>query len=234
MPIPMTRHYTLYTFDELSESAKEKARAWYREASNHDEWWDSVYEDALRMAEIIGIEIDYRHHPGRNGRSGWSEPKIGFSGFWSQGDGASWEGRYRYAKGALKKLQEEAPAKYQYGKEDGSLEETVNPSNLELHRIAKGLQDVQRRHFYRLEATSTHRGHCLHSGCMSIEVQDIEDPYRDIGDAEDDVTDLLRDFADWIYRRLEEEYEWLNSDEQVDESIRCNEYTFDEDGNRED
>jgi hypothetical protein len=37
----------------------------------------------------------------------------------------------------------------------------------------------------------------------------------------------------WVYRRLEAEYNWLQADEQVDESIRCNEYTFDEDGNRE-
>lgn len=230
MPIPMVHHYTLYTFEELSDRAKEKARDWYREASNHDEWWDSVYEDAIRMAEILGIEIDYRSHPGRNGRSGWKEPKIWFSGFSSQGDGACWEGTYRYTPGALKKLQNEAPAFY--ADETGA--RSAIPSNVELHRIAKGMQEVQRRHFYRLTATSTHRGHYNHSGCMSIEVSDIDDPYRDIGDAEDEVKELLRDFADWVYRGLEEEYRWLNSDEQVDESILCNEYTFDEDGNRAD
>lgn len=230
MLIPVTRHYTLYTFDELSESAKEKARAWYREASCHDEWWDSVYEDALRMAEIIGIEIDYRYHPGRNGRSGWKEPKIWFSGFSSQGDGACWEGSYRYAPGALKKLESEAPAFY---KDKVGVKQPI-PINVELHRIAKALQDAQRRHFYALRATSTHRGHYNHSGCMSIEVEHAEDPYRALGGAEDDIKEALRDFADWIYRRLEDEYDWLNSDEQVDESIRCNEYTFDEDGNRAD
>jgi hypothetical protein len=34
----------------------------------------------------------------------------------------------------------------------------------------------------------------------------------------------------WIYRQLEREYEWLMSDEQVDESIRINEYEFTEEG----
>lgn len=230
MPIQVTHTYELFQFDELSDRAKEAAREWYRQASCHDEWWDSVYDDALQMAEILGIEVDYRYHDGRRGRPGWKEPKIWFSGFSFQGDGACWEGRYRYAAGALKKLQDEAPAFY---KDEAGAKQPI-PSNIELHRIAKALQDVQRRHFYKLEARSTHRGHYNHSGCMSIEVQDIDDPYRDLGDAEDDIKEALRDFADWIYRRLEDEYNWLNSDEQVDESIRCNEYTFDEDGNRAD
>lgn len=234
MPVAVTNW--LYKFEELSDRAKEKAREWYRAGQLDYDWWDSVYEDALRMAEILGIEIDYRYHPasGRPGSKGWKEPKIWFSGFCSQGDGACWEGSYRYAKGALKKLQSEAPARYQYLKPDGTSEWTENAGNIELHRIAKALQKVQARHFYKLVAVSNHRGHYNHSGCMSIEVEHDEDRYRDLGDAEDDIKDALRDFADWIYRRLEEEHDWLTSDEQVDDSIIANEYTFDEDGNRED
>ena len=49
-------------------------------------------------------------------------------------------------------------------------------------------------------------------------------------DAEDDVIQLLRDFADWIYRRLEEEYEYQTSEEAVAESMAANEYEFYEDG----
>jgi len=47
---------------------------------DHD-WWDGVYEDFHHICKIMGIELDHR------------EPC--FSGFWSQGDGASWTGRYR-------------------------------------------------------------------------------------------------------------------------------------------
>ena len=67
---------------------------------------------------------------------------------------------------------------------------------------------------------------------MECEVYDNRDQYRDIGAAESDITQLMRDFADWIYRQLEAEYEYQNSDEQVIESIRCNEYEFDEQGER--
>lgn len=40
----------------------------------------------------------------------------------------------------------------------------------------------------------------------------------------------MRAFADWIYRQLETEYDYQNSDEQVDESIIANEYEFTEEG----
>ena len=37
---------------------------------------------------------------------------------------------------------------------------------------------------------------------------------------------------DWIYRTLKKEWDDLNADEQVDESIRINEYEFFQDGTR--
>ena len=43
----------LYTFEELNDKAKEKARDWWRGAACHDEWWGVIYEDA----EIIGLKI---------------------------------------------------------------------------------------------------------------------------------------------------------------------------------
>jgi hypothetical protein len=36
----------------------------------------------------------------------------------------------------------------------------------------------------------------------------------------------------WLYDRLRENYDWLNSDEQVDETILANEYEFTETGER--
>ena len=44
--------------------------------------------------------------------------------------------------------------------------------------------------------------------------------------------ELMRDFAEWIYRGLEQEYDWRQSDECVDESMESNEYEFTEDGER--
>ncbi len=52
------------------------------------------------------------------------------------------------------------------------------------------------------------------------------------GDAEAIVTDALRDLARWLYRQLEREYEYLASNECVDEAIDANAYTFTDAGRR--
>jgi hypothetical protein len=202
---------TLYHFDELpSEEAKEAARDWYRGLINVDEIADS--DDWQEVAGILGIEFateSVRLYGGgtRN------QPRIYWSGFNSQGDGASFEGSYSYAKGAPAKIREYAP-------EDG-----------ELHRIADELQRVQHRHFYQLTAEIS-RGpgsnFYSHSGTMLVEVQHPAD--RDLHDAVDAIGDLMRDFADWIYRQLEAQWEYLRSEESVDEMLRANEYEFDADG----
>lgn len=198
----------VFKFDELSDKAKEKARDWYRQAGMFDA--EFVYEDAARMARLMGIDLERTRVTLMGGGHAY-KPTIYWSGFSSQGDGCCWEGVYEYAKGAVKAI------KAEYNDE-------------ELIRIAKGLQDVQRKHFYKLTASSVHRGHYYHSGCMQVEVRHSEDEYRDIGDAEGEVTQLLRDFADWIYEQLEAEWDYQNSDETVDENMVCNSYEFYADG----
>lgn len=138
--------------------------------------------------------------------------KIYFSGFSCQGDGACFEGSYGYAKQAVKNIKGYAP------------------QDTELHSIAKELQDIQRKQFYKLYATCKHRGHYYHSDCMSVDVENYDDPYKDIGSAEDEIRDVLRSFADWIYNQLETEYNCLMSDEQIEEAIKANGYEFDESG----
>lgn len=51
-------------------------------------------------------------------------------------------------------------------------------------------------------------------------------------DAEEIVTEALRDLARWLYRQLEVEYDHLTSDEAIEEGIIVNEYTFTEAGRR--
>lgn len=202
---------TVYKFDELTNTAKEKARYWYRSSDSND--WEHVYSDADECAAILGIDIDRRSYRTMGGGTG-SEPTIYFSGFSSQGDGACFVGHYTYKKGAAKSIRSHAP------------------QDAELHRIADTLQKIQSRHFYKLSASMAHRGHYWHSGCMSVDVSHLEDTYRDIGDAEEDIRQLMRDFADWIYKQLEREHDYRNSDEVIDEDIRANEYEFTEDGER--
>lgn len=46
---------TVYTFDELSEEAKENARDWYREGALNYDWWDGIYDGA----KMVGLKIDH-------------------------------------------------------------------------------------------------------------------------------------------------------------------------------
>lgn len=203
---------TVFKFEELSDAAKEKAREWWRRCEDEAGDNDYLRDDVEKIAEILGIEFDAKPVKLMGGGTRY-DPKIWWSGFSSQGDGACFEGRYSYAKGSVKKMKAYAP-----------LDE-------ELHRIASELFDLQRKNFYKLEARMTHSGHYYHSGCMRVEVfkdgSDFDRPEID-----DDIRQLMRDFADWIYSQLEANYEWRMSNENVDESILCNEYEFDEDGRR--
>lgn len=219
--MPEVREYTVYKFEELSDSAKETAREWYRSCIDSNDY-QTTTDMCVEAGQTLGIEFDERMVKLMNGKAR-GEPKIWWSGFSSQGDGACFEGTYRYAVGGVAKL-----IKQFYPTMDN-----VSKEGLELLRIAKALQALQSRYFYGITARCTHSGHYYHSGCMSVNV-DINDRL-DIPDSViDDTTQLLRDFADWIYSMLDAENDHLNSDEQVDEMIEANQYTFDEDGNRKD
>lgn len=199
---------TVYKFEELSIRARETARAWYREGGFDYEWYEFVFEDFGRICECLGVRLKTSpvHLVGGGTRD---EPRIHFTGFWSQGDGASFQALYSYRKGAPSAIRDCAP------------------KDTTLHGIDDGLQAIQRRNFYQLRADVSHRGNYYHEYCMAISVRRESLNYQDMtADAEDTVIEALRDLARWLYRQLENEYNALTSDEMVDETIEANAYTF--------
>lgn len=183
---------TVYTFDELDDRAKEKAREWYRDGSLDYEWWDTVYDYAKEAGAALGITVD----------------NIEFSGFYSYGDGACFTGRYTYRKGWKQALR-------------------AVTQNETLEDIGRRLQAAQRLVFYKGAAVIVKTGH-RYNDETSVRIDC--DPDTDV--FTNAVTDALRDFMRWIYKSLEQEYEYLLSDECVDDMIRANEYTFTADGRR--
>ncbi|EML6382752.1 antitoxin of toxin-antitoxin stability system [Escherichia coli] len=172
---------TVYTLHELSSTAQEKARDWYRQHHADSNWYENVYEDFREVCGIFGIDLRQRVFRLSNGRF-MEEPCIWFSGFCGQGDGACFEGRWHWQPAAPRKIREYAP------------------QNRELHRI------TVTRNSPTGQAMTT--------------------------DAEAAVSEALRDLAFWLYRQLENEYDWLTSDAAVDEALLINEYTFTEAGLR--
>lgn len=140
---------------------------------------------------------------------------IYFSGFSNQGDGACFEGYYEYKKGSVKNLKGYAPC------------------DKELHRIAKALSKAQRKHFYELTASIKHCGHYYHEMCTRFDVNKNDEYGGHYVDAhtDDTIIEPLRDFMRWIYKQLESEYNYRQSDSQIIESIIISECEFTKDGN---
>ena len=200
----------VFDFEELSETAKETARQWWRDCENQDFGASGFeFEAAETAAKILGIEFNQNTVKLMDGNTR-QEPDIRYSGFSSQGDGASFTGYYYYAKGCSKAIRAEFP------------------TDKTLHSIADGLTAIQRKHAFKLSAKITQNGLYVHQFTMYAEVENDE---RDVtNELEDELQGLLRDFAGWIYKGLEAEYNWRTSDAQVDESIKANSYEFTEKG----
>ncbi|MCY1168846.1 antitoxin of toxin-antitoxin stability system [Sphingomonas echinoides] len=204
----------VYRLDELDETAKEEARAWYRRAASDFDWHEFVFADFARICEIVGVAL--RTHPVRlMGGGTRSDPSIYFSGFSSQGDGACFEGSYTYGRDARAGIRAHAP------------------SDKALHAIVDRLNDVQRRNFYQLSATVRQTGRYVHEYSMMIVVERDSPTWQAAsGDDEDIVIEALRDLARWLYRQLEAEHDFHSAQPQVDEAIRANGFTFTETGRR--
>ena len=212
--MPQIIETTVYTIDELSDAAREHARAWYREHGLPDEWHDYIFDDFKTICRIIGVTLST--HPVRLFGGGTrDEADIWYRGFWSQGDGACYEGHYSHAPGAARALRTHAP------------------KDTELHGILDALQQAQRRNFWQLHATCRRFGRYNHANCMRVEVERDSPTWQPPTDgAEDTVIEALRDLARWLYRQLQDAYQAETSDEAVDEALAINELTFTAAGRR--
>jgi len=160
----------LYTFDELTDEAKENARNWWREGALNDEWYDFIYEDAER----IGVKI--------------TEFDLG---------------RADYCK--LHVMDTEHTARLiidQHGEE------------CETYKTATDYLATRE---------------ALIEGAERDEDGEIDEYALD--EALDEVdAEFVKSLAEDYRIMLDKGCEWYFSDENVDESIRCNEYEFTEDG----
>lgn len=212
--MPQTITTTVYQLDELDEGARDAARSWYRQTAFDHDWFEFVYGDFEHVCDILGVSLKTR--PVRlYGGGVRQDPCIWFSGFWSQGDGACFEGDYAYAKGAAKHVRAYAPM------------------DDDLHQIADALQTAQRRNLYQLRAVIAHRGRYYHERTMDIRVERNSSVGQDMtAEADDVVIEAMRDLARWLYRHLEAEHDYLTSDDVVDEAVSANGYTFTKAGKR--
>ena len=136
---------------------------------------------------------------------------IYYSGFSSQGDGACFVGSYKFKPDWKSSL------------------ENFCPGYTQLISLGERLQKVYEE-FGKLYVTVYKTSHRYdHENTVGFDVQS-DDEEISIWAAHDAIEEILKDFMHEIYRRLEEEYTWTNSQEFFQEMAEANEWYFTEEG----
>lgn len=191
---------TLYTIDELTPEARARAIENNRDWNIYDDWHEYTIDDFAQCAAAIGFTVDPRKG-------------VRFTGFYSQGDGASFSGRYEYTPEWRSKLAAHCPT-----------ESDLYSIGEELERLAtSGGVD---------SAAVTADGRYCHEMTMRAECWTGEDGDESTDAATAEFLDAARDLARWLYRRLEHEHDYLCSDDAVEESLAANAMEFLADGGR--
>lgn len=215
---------------------------WREHALSWHDWWDSVFEtaveDGLERGFMIDVSRRTRRHPGH----AYTEYSIYFSGFWSQGDGASWVGHVD-----IPKWIEWMRAQRQRELDRGPCRpDNGTPfTDEQLLWIDEGYRiDWLQAHLY----ICCDQGSYSHSGTMKAKEEDkwvssydeevpegvfagmhcdafVSSFQEIVGDALfEEALKAAREFADEIYRSLEEEHEYLTSEEAFKEAVADDEF----------
>lgn len=232
MPKQITK--TVYSFQELLDGNKagtiktaavDRAREWLREGTTHFDWWNFTYERWTKALEQIGF----------------MKPDISFSGFWSQGDGASFACKGGVDKYGLIEFLTTAiePSESVQGEpedfrprivHDINGKPNVNPQWIDLLSFDLDISVTRTSHSYAHSRTcrflADWDGRQL-NGITPEENTRLELLLASFQDAGEQ---LRLDLCAAIYKDLEEEYEYRTGDPQLAEDSNSNEYTFDSNG----
>lgn len=217
-----TKTITLYSFAELKPQAQARALAEWQQHAGSDLDYSCIYDDAATIARFMGLDIRQQRVKLRDG-STRMDPAIYWSGFWSQGDGACFEGEWRARDVQPGKVREHAP------------------QDAELHRIADIFERIAPT-YPEASFTVKHRGHYHHEMCTAFEFE-AGDPPGELSEEdaethyatfpEEALKEAARDLMRWIYKSLETEYEYQTSEEVGREMLASEGEVFTAEGDRE-
>jgi len=204
-------------FSELDETAKAYAVEKYNDTN--ESWWsESVIEMAKEDGKALGFDID----------------TVYWSGFWSQGDGASWTGRIDIVKWCTNQMAENPEYRILRAMAEGELIEPythVSQSGRYYHQYTMGvdsidvIRDDEDKYDGELEP--------LFVGNTCLELLAAVGGEDALTALEKDILESARDYAVTIYHNLEKEYEYMSSEEAFAETAEANDWSFDETGEME-
>lgn len=194
-------------FDALPEDLKAKILEKYRDWNvEHIDWWDGVYDCFKHDMDEIGIDVE----------------RMYFSGFSSQGDGACFEGRVHDWAAFLRSVGYTDAAIINHAIDAFALtvehsghyyHENCTSFNADLPLPASDADEWFLEHFSPYQDDR----HSLHEAVWMA----IINKY-DSSTLEREFIEAFKDHMRDLYSRLEEEYEYLTSDEAILDSLETN------------
>ena len=174
----------VYSFTELSSEAREVALNDFRDINtNYDDWDTYELEQMVEKLSEIGFE----------------NATIQYSGFWSQGNGLSFDADINLLKFATTKNEKRVANLIDNGIIEGF-----------------GIYKNSYSNHYSHEKTR-YTDYIL---CNGSNINLVLEKFTN------DIESLRLDLCKQYYRQLEESYNDLQSDKQVEETILANEYEF--------
>lgn len=199
----VTITYEGYTFDELDEDAKNHVRSWYAEEVLDYEWYDFTIDEMIDGLRPFGLDVNRKD--------------VSFSGFWSQGDGASFSVSIG-TNDVIKYLKETKQAKKYW-----QLYINLLRDNVDLCFDIRG-NDRWGYSMSLVDFDFTPYGEAFDSDSVYNKV------YTAAEKLATDILEFCQDKSSDLYRDLEAEYEYLISNEQIKESAKANEWLFKKSG----
>lgn len=200
-------------YPELSQTAKDRALADHAGTLDY-EWWECTFDDFVEVCKVMGVEVARDQHNAHD---------IVFSGFWSQGDGATFAGQIvlNSVAGAETRIRAYAPQDETLHGIAARLEQAVT-----LFQTTVSLIDTEdETDVPTMFITYSHRSHTQQLGegdYAAIADNLVEELEELIATATEETNALSR----WLYQTLETEYTYPTGEE----SLIDREEEFDESG----
>lgn len=214
----------VYSFEELSPEAQENALDNNRDINvDYDGWDDGATEGFKEDMREIGID----------------DIEISYSGFSSQGDGAS----FTSEDIDTRKLFDAIGIKSDDALNMETDDERSKRGNKEFYDLLDTMEDIGQLERNRIKPEDIRvtieriSSRYFHSNTIKATVEiwnepdGWEEPHDFVDKLEKWVTEYVRGLCGDLYGSLEKEYDYLTSDESVKATLIDNDYEFDEDGN---
>lgn len=216
--MPETREITVYTYAELSAQGRQAAQSAYNQPEDH--WYEDIIEEFKERGPERGFDID----------------DVQWSGFCSQGDGASWTGQVDLVPFLTHHLKPDNPDYTRYMILIELIQNGFVLRNFEVSRNShranhEMTMTLDRENMLEIEGWSdTIVRSGIFAGAQATPLAESISMEGLLDDLLGWATDEARCYAQDIYTALEESHDDYSSEEYFLELCEINEWRFDASG----